>query len=131
MSLTITTINNDSAAAKTFTLLGRDKTSAEWLNTSDSDDDEKISLSVKQQTIGKTSTNVPIRRTLVQTKIEHAGQGAAATGDVQLETFTVNLTLTGPVVLTSLTSAQRKDMMAYIRNFVTSGVVDQLVRGEV
>jgi hypothetical protein len=131
MPITITTLNNDSAVAKTFTLLGRDRSQTDWLNTTDSDDDFTSQLLVKQQIIGKTSKGSPIRRVLVQAKAVTLDQPNSTSEGPPSEEVTVNLTITAPTVSGLLTAAQKRDAVAFIRNLVTSGVVDQLIRGEV
>jgi hypothetical protein len=131
MSLSITTLNNEAAAAKTFTLIGRDKVSSEWLNTSDSDDDFTSTLVIKQQQIGKNAFGVPILRTLAQLKVAAIDTSGTANRDTNVDEFTVNMTVTGPKLLTSLTDTNRKDAVAFIRNLMSASVLTQLLRGEV
>lgn len=131
MPLSITTLNNEAAAAKTFTEIAKDRNSAEWLNTTDSTAALDIRLLVKQQLVGKSKTGVAIRRSLVQTKaIAPTTVVIGGNSTVVNEEITVNLTITTPVGLATLTATQRKDLVAYIRNFVTAANVDALAQGQ-
>jgi hypothetical protein len=132
MPLSITTLNNEAAVPKSFTEISKDKQSAEWYNSTDSVLGGKdIRLVVKQRLTGQTKTQVAIRQSLVQVTAKVPTsvvlQGNTTT---VMETITVNLTITTPVGLATLTATDRKDVVAYIRNFVTAAVVDQLVQGQ-
>lgn len=132
MPLTITTLNNEAAAAKTFTEIAKDRQSAEWLNTTDSNSTLDIRLTVKQSQLGKTRTGVAIRRTLVQAKAVAPTTVVISGNSTSVnEEITANFTLTTPVGLATLTTTQRKDLVAFLRNFLTASVVEQLARGEV
>lgn len=131
MPLAITTLNNEAAVAKTFAEIAKDRSSAEWLNTTDSTSSLDIRLLVKQQLVGKSKTGVSIRRSLVQTKaIAPTTVVIGGNSVVVNEEITVNLTITTPVGLATLTSTQRKDLVAFIRNFVTAANVDALAQGQ-
>lgn len=131
MPLSITTLNNEAAVAKTFTEIAKDRNSAEWYNTTDSTASLDIRLNVKQQLIGKSKTGVAIRRSLVQTKaIAPTTVVIGGNSVVVNEEITVNLTITTPVGLATLTATQRKDLVAFIRNFVTASNVDALAQGQ-
>lgn len=131
MSITITTLNNEAAVAKTFTEVGKDRVTAEWINSTDSTSSLDGRLIIKQQTLGKTRTGVPIRRSLVQSKFV-APTTVVINGNsvVVPEEVTVNLTITTPVALATLTATQRKDLVAFVRNFITAANVDKLANGE-
>jgi hypothetical protein len=132
MPLTLLALDNASDVEKTFTEISKDRNTAEWLNTTDSDADLDIRLIVKQQLIGRSKQGVQIRRSLVQTKAIAPTSVVIGGNTVNVnEEVTVNLTITTPVGLSTLTAAHRKDLVAYIRNFVDNGVVDQLVQGQV
>ena len=132
MPLTLTTLNNEAAVAKTFTEISKDRNSAEWLNTTDSNATLDIRLTVKQQLIGRSKTGVGIRRALVQAKAIAPTSVVIAGNTTSVnEEITVNLTITTPVGLSTLTATQRKDLVAYIRNMCTGNMVDQLVQGQV
>lgn len=132
MPLTVTTLNNDAAVAKTFTEIAKDRNSAEWLNTTDSTAALDIRLSVAQQLLGKSKTGVAIRRSRVQAKaVAPTSIVLAGNTTVVNEEITVNLTITTPVGLATLTPTQRKDLVAFIRNFVTGANVDALAQGQV
>ena len=132
MPLTIATLNNEAAVAKTFTEISKDRTNAEWLNSTDSTASLDCRIIVKQQLTGKTITGIPIRRSLVQAKIT-APTTVVLNGTSKniSEEITVNLTVTGPTALATLTPTQRKDLVAYIRNLCNGSFVDQLAQGQV
>lgn len=132
MPLTITTLNTESAVAKTFVEIAKDRASAEWLNTTDSNSTYDVRLIVKQQVIGKTKTGVPIRRSLVQLKAV-APTTVVLNGNSQTvaEEVTVNLTITSPTALATITSTNRIDLVAFLRNFVTASNVTALTQGQV
>lgn len=132
MPITITTLNNEAAAAKTFTEIAKDRNSAEWLNTTDSTSALDIRLQVKQQLIGKSKTGVQIRRSLVSAKAVAPTTVVLGGNSTSVnEEVTVNLTITTPVGLATLTATQRKDLVAFIRNFITAANVDALAQGQV
>jgi hypothetical protein len=132
MPITITTLNNEAAVAKTFTEISKDKTSGEWLNTTDSTSTFDCRLNIKQQLLGKSKTGVSIRRSLVQVKAIAPTTVVLGGNSTSVnEEITVNLTVTTPVGLATLTATQRKDLVAFIRNLCTGSVIDQLVQGQV
>lgn len=124
MSITITTINNEAAVPKTFTKVGNDRGTSEYYNSSDATNTFDSRLFIKQQIVGKQN-GIPQRRSLVQSVITVAD----LTSGVR-ESFTANLTLTGPIQLQNLTTTNRKDALAFIRNLVTATVEEQLAFGE-
>lgn len=128
MPITITTLNNNSAVAKTFTEISKDRTSAEYLNTTDTSSVFDSRIVIKQQEIGK-SKGIPIRRALVQVtaKAPDVQNGSLAAP----ETITVNFTLTGPAFMNNLDGAKRRDAVSYLINLLTNDVIDRLARGEV
>lgn len=131
MSITITTLNNELAVAKTFTLLGRDRTTAEYRNDSDSTTSLEGLLTIKQQVIGNTKTGIKIRRSLVQSKFIAPTTVVINGNSVTVpEEIVVNLTITTPVGLATLTAALRKDLVAFVRNLVTAANVEKLANGE-
>jgi hypothetical protein len=132
MPLSITTLNNEAGTAKTFSEIAKDRTTAEWLNTSDSTSALDIRLIVKQQLIGKSKTGVAIRRSLVQAKAVAPTTVVLGGNTVSInEEITVNLTITTPVGLATLTTTQRDNLVAYIRNFVDAANVNRLAQGQV
>jgi len=124
MSITITTINNESAVAKTFTKVSADRTQSEYYNSTDASNSFDGRLFIKQQIVGKQN-GVALRRALVQSSINVIDITSGIS-----EKVTVNLTLTTPVTLQNLSVNNRKDAMAYIRNLVTASVLEQLAFGE-
>lgn len=126
MPLSITTLNNEAAAAKTFVEIAKDKVSAEWLNTTDSNASMDSRLTVKQSLIGKNKAGNPIRRTLIQHRIIVGTSVAGVTEEV-----TCNLTITRPTISTSLTSVHIKDAVAFLRNLATGATVDAVGQGQV
>lgn len=132
MSLSITTLNNEAAVAKTFTEISADRNYHEWLNTTDYTTTFDQRIIVKQQLAGKSKQGVPLRRSLVQAKCQ-APVSIVVHGDTvsTIEEIVANLTILTPVGLASLTATNRKDLIAFLRNFVTATVCEQLARGEV
>lgn len=135
MPITFTTINNDSAVAKTFTEISKDKYSSEWLNTTDSTSAFDCRIHVKQQVIPAGKKNrVSLRRALVQARCKAPVVTLDFNGGSHIqgyEEILVNLTLTLPEQLVVLTTSNRNDTVAYIRNAVTTALVSQLHQGQV
>lgn len=131
MSLSITTLNNEAAAAKTFTNVGADLSTHKWFNATDATANFANNVTIKQSIIGKDKvTGVSLRRALVQITAEspaHLVVGVA----VPAEQITVNLTVTTPTALSNLTATNRKDVMAYVRNLLTAAFLEQLAAGEI
>lgn len=126
------TLNNQAAVANTFVEVGKDRVSGEWLNTTTSTATLDMRMHVKQQLIGRSKTGVAIRRSLVQAKAIAPTTVVVGGNSTSVnEEITVNLTITTPVGLASLNSTQRQDLVAFIRNLLTSENVDRLARGEV
>lgn len=125
MSLSITTLNNEAAVAKTFTAISSNDKQSEWINTTDSTSTLDGRFVVKQSIIGKGKNGVMIRRSLVQSKFT-----AVSAVGADPEEITVNLTVTTPVALATLTATLRKDLAAFIRNFCTGANIDKLANGE-
>ena len=125
MSLSITTLNNEAAVAKTFTAISSNDKQSEWINTTDSTSTLDGRFVVKQSIIGKGKNGVMIRRSLVQSKFT-----AVSAVGADPEEITVNLTVTTPVALATLTATLRKDLAAFIRNFCTGANIDNLANGE-
>lgn len=126
MAITITTLNNDSAVAKTFTEIGKDRVSAEWVNTTDATATKNGKLTIKQTILSKTKQNVPLRRTLVSYQVVGVDDGVNSP-----ETVTVNFTITAPEQLSVLGGSDRHDAVAYLRNLLTSANVTALTQGQV
>jgi hypothetical protein len=126
MPITVSTLNNDSAVAKTFTEIGKDLTNAVYINTTDSTATKSIKLQIRQQVIGKTKTGVAIRRSNVQVTATAVDDSASSP-----ENVIVNLTITGPENLTVLGSSDAQDAMAYVRNLCTGANVTALRQGQV
>lgn len=133
MPITITTLNNEAAAAKTFAEVAKDKVSSVWLNTTDSTSGTRIELQVRQSTLGPAPNGSPVRRSTVTLKHSVPSTVVMANGNskTQLEQYTLSCTLTGPEVASVLTSTHRKDLAAYLRNFLVAANVDALAQGMV
>lgn len=132
MPITIGTINDEAAVAKTFTEIAKDRASAEWLNTTDATASYDCRLVIKQQMLGKTQTGIPIRRSLVQCTIKAPLTVTVGGSEmIRQEVVTVNMTITTPEALTALTTAQRRSAVAFVKGLITNSVVDQLVQGQV
>lgn len=124
MSITITTLNNEAAVAKTFTKVSGDRTQSEYYNSTDTTALIDDRLFIKQQIVGKQN-GVPVRRALVQSKVTVLDVTTGLS-----ETVTANLTITTPTSMSNVTTTQRKDRLAFIRNLVTAAVAEQLAFGE-
>jgi len=132
MAISITTLNNNAAVAKTFVEVAKDKVSSDWVNTTDAATVDQRLL-IKQSIIGRTPAGVPIRRTLVQTQmqvpytvVDGLGRSKAA-----METVTCNFTFTRATTPTTITATNGYDVLAFLKNFLTTANLDSLVRGEV
>lgn len=132
MSLSITTLNNRSAAAKTFTLIRRDPV-AEWVNSDDSNATFDQRIKVRHEDITDKNSGIKHRRTNVQLTAVRPTDIVLGNGNTRTieETFTVNFTMSGPKNLATLTDNDRKDVIAYLISFLgVSGMQTALLRGE-
>lgn len=130
MPITITTLNNEAAAAKTFTEIGKDRVSSEWYNATDETATFSNRLTIKQRLNGKNGNGVNLRQTLVQCTATTLIDQTAAALDAP-EEVKINVTIVTPVSLQGLSVTQRKDCLAYIRNFLTATNLEYLVLGQV
>jgi hypothetical protein len=104
MAITITTLNNSSAVAKTFTEIGKDRANAEWLNTTDATATRDDRINIKQSFLGtKTKLGSRIRRSLVQYRLVVP----TATAGIN-EELIVNVTFTCPETRTVVTDRRRE-----------------------
>lgn len=124
MSITITTLNNEAAVAKTFTLIGRDRAVGEWIDSTDDLASFHQRLFIKQSIAGKQN-GVDLRRSLVQSQVSAID---VTTG--LIETVNFNCTLLAPTVLQNISLTAVKDSVAFSRNLLTASVVAQLLNGE-
>lgn len=131
MAITITTLNNEAAAAKTFVEVSKDRSSAEWYNSSDESSSFHNTISIKQRIQGKNLNDVSMRQTLVQCKSTGVSTSDPIVGKGLPEDIWINVTINSPTTLQALTSTQRKDVMAFLRNFLTAANVDALMTGQV
>lgn len=134
MAITITTLNDSATtpAANTFVEVAKDRTSAEWINTTQSTSTLDGRFIIKQTLAGKSRTGVPIRRTLVQSKFTAPTSVVVGGNTLTInEECTVNLTITTPVGLATLTTKQRTDLVAFIKDFATNANINALVQGQV
>lgn len=133
MSITITTLNNEAATARTFTGIAPSRPSqSAYINASDSSATKRGTLEISQSVSGKTRTGVPIRRVLVRSRYTAPTTVVISGNSVQVpEEVKVDLTLTMPDSLATLTATDRKDLVAFIRNLCTAANVDKLSNGEI
>lgn len=126
MAITLGTLANAAAVAQTFTEISKDRTNAEWVNTTTVAPDNR--LFIKQTpSIGKqASTGSPIRRFLVQLV-----QTAASAVGVAPEVCTMNFTCTAPQTLSALTEANLLDGVSELKNALIAVNFSALRRGEV
>jgi hypothetical protein len=131
MSLSITTLNNEAAVAKTFTNVGSNLDVHKWFNATDKTTSFDNNVTIKQSIIGKDkATGVAIRRSLVQITAESPAH-LSGLNLLPNETITVNVTVTTPTALSNLTATNRKDVMAFVRNLLTATFLEQLASGEI
>lgn len=130
MPITITTLNNEAAAAKTFSELAKDRVSSEWYNSTDETATFGNRLTIKQRLNGKNGNGIPLRQTLVScsasTSVDSGGTALTVPEEVK-----INVTVVTPTSLQGLTTTQRKDVMAFLRNFLTATNLELLVLGNV
>jgi len=136
MSITITTLANATPADQTFTLLGKDRLTAEWLNATSETSTNHSRLTIKQQTIKanlKRPGTTDLRRWLVQYRVWTPVTSVAANGNsiVRDEEIVINVTCTSPTSLVTFTETTKTHIMAILRNFLTSTTVLALSNGEV
>jgi len=132
MAITITSLTNSTGATNTFEFIGNDRLSSEWINTTMSVGGLDQRVIVKQTTLGKTLTGIPIKRALVQFQLTNpVAMTVGGNSKTVPETLTVNMTLTGPASSASLTAAQRRDLVALLKAFLNNSVADSLWRGDV
>lgn len=122
MSITITTLNNDAAVAKTFTAVGGG--TSKWYNSTDATATFSQELLVKQQLV-QAKGQPQKRRALVQSKARMVDSLSGLE-----EEIVMNFTVLTPVLLQNLSTTQRKDCLAYLRNLVTATIEEQLCNGE-
>jgi hypothetical protein len=132
LPITLTTLNNNAAVAKTFAEVGKDRNSSEFLNTDDSTTTKDSRLIIKQRLTGKTRSGVQIRQWLCQYRIS-VPTSVVINGNTvtTTEEITVNLTCSQPVALATLTSTDRKDAIAFLKNLLLPATVDALSQGQV
>lgn len=133
MPITITTLNNEAGVAKTFSEVAKDKTSSQWINTTDSTAGAKITLDIRQSIAGTAPNGSPVRRSTVRAVHQVPSTVIMPNGNskTQLESYQVVLSITGPETASVLTATQRKDLVAFIRNTVVAANVDSLAQGMV
>lgn len=131
MAITITTLNNEAAAAKTFAEIAKDRMSAQWYNSTDWSN-PATTLTIQQKVTGMdkpSGSPIQMSSVLVETRvpITVVVNGIEVT---RHERFTCRVILTG-VQVGNVTDTQKKDVVAYARNFLTGANALALVRGEV
>lgn len=130
MPVEITTLANSEGVAETFTLIGRDRTQAEWFNTTDTERD--VRLFIRTNTVKGTGNN-PIRRSLISCVMvapPYVGENGQT---IRSETCTVNLTIAAPEkgFNPNLPLAAKQSAAAYVENLLSNATVIKLLRGEV
>lgn len=134
MAITITTLANNAAVAKTFTEIGKDRNSAEWYNATDDTASFHNFLTIKQRIGRKNAIGIPVRETLVQFTAEQSNLVEIGVGTTPLdatEVLKINVTIQSPTSLQALTATNRADIAAFMRNFMTAANVEALVLGQV
>lgn len=132
MAIDITTLDIEDGTDMTYVLLGRDRTSSEWLDTTGTTAGVRRTLTIRQQLVAANPRNgtPALRRINVQVRSTNNTDG---TNDVKPpEVMTVNFTLTKPETFeSSWTLDSVKNVVALMRNFVSAANVAKLVNGEV
>lgn len=124
MAIQITTLNNAATVAKTFTEISKDRTSSEWLNTTDvATMDNRIII---RQSLSAPKNGARVRRTLVQIKLVKP-----VSGSTEKEEATFNCTFTAPEGSVTITDTDLQDLAFFARNFLGTANVSALRRGEV
>jgi len=131
MAITITALNNEAAVAKTFTEIGKDMVSSAWYNSTDETSTFHQTLTIKQRITGKNGNGIAMRQTLIQCKATTPVDSIGSDPLVAPEDVFVNVTINTPVALQGLSATNRKDLVAFLRNFLTAANVDALVTGQV
>lgn len=131
MAITITTLNNEAAAAHTFTYVKGNDQYSEWRNATASTGSVDGRLTIRQRNGTRMKTGTPTRVASVIASFEVPLTTTIGGSSVLVnEVLSASLTLVTPKNLTTLTSTQRKDLVAYLRNLCTASVVEQLAGGE-
>jgi len=130
MPLEFPIVKNNSNADVAFSLIARDRQTAEWREITNSNPNLKITAITKQQVVGKSPAGHPIRRSLVQVRAKSPVAGAAPGAS---EEVVVNMTIVHPELLASTGISQLTvdDLVAYVRNICSGANVQKLVQGQV
>lgn len=135
MAITITTLNNNAAVAKTFTEQGKSLTEAQWYNTTDQAATYSNRIVIKQMNnAGRDARGNQLRRSQVQCVIERPIEivnpvnGAIKQAS---EKVTCTVSIVAAPLSPTMTSADKQDVVEYLRNFLTDSVVTSLTNGEI
>lgn len=132
MAITITTINNEAASARTFVELTKNETKASWLNTSDNAAGMRFTLDIQQRITGRAPNGTNYRQSTVTVKVEIPAAAVAQTGlnKNYTEVMKFVMSLHTPESPTVLTATNRHDVVAIGRNFMTAANVTALAQGQ-
>lgn len=114
------------ATEQQYTLISKDRTTSEWINSTKSSTTRDERLSIAQSIVGKNKLGSPIRRSLVKNKLVLVSDVPGSP-----EEATVNLTITLPTVATNLTSTMVADLVYEVRDLCTVDNIKALMQGQV
>lgn len=136
MALTITSLADHVPTVHTYSEISKSQTQAEWLDvTTGQDAGERSNLTVRQNVsrpAGRVGARSPTRRTSVTLKkgvtypLAYNPSGANATEEVS-----VVLTIIKPELLAVVGADDILILITQLKNLLSTGVIAQLVRGEV
>lgn len=118
-------VNDNSAALQGFTRTGYNPNGSDWVENDATATDVR-SLVIRHSNVGSSATpgGKPLRRHLVQ--FVHSKWNASLG---KTEKFVMNLTFTVDPQ-SALTTTNQYDILAFVKNFLTTTNFDKLVRDE-
>lgn len=123
--ITVTTINDSAATAKTFTLTGVGVGEQTWYNSTDESNTYSVTLSTKSVLSGKTKYGQPIRRVTVTCKAVKIDSTEPAE-----EIISTQFSCFVPNKYALLSAPQVKDCRAFLLNFLSEANFMKLLSGE-
>lgn len=119
------TLNDSSAVLQTFTRTSSFAGGSDWVENDGTMGDLR-KISIRHTNAGPSATKgaKPLRRHFVQFVHE---KWNAALGKTEKATFNVTITVDPS---SALTTTNLRDLQAFLKNFQTSGILDQLLRDE-
>lgn len=134
MAISITTVNNSAAVAKTFSEMGKDRTSSQWRNSSDGSSAYSAILDIKQNaSAGRDARGNPLRRTSFSCTIARPIEIVNPNGSTKYteEKVVTTVSITKAPLSTVISDTDVKDSVRYATNPLTDPMILALVAGEV